>query len=191
MSSLFNFERQFVGYAAYHHNKINQWVHFVCVPIILWTALVWLHNAPSIQVEGWPLEKELPLNIATLLTVIYSGYYIALHPVIGGLMTPIMILLCHTAKLFLDTKMEVNPNVVAAILHTISWIAQFLGHGLAEKRRPALMDNLLHAVVLAPFFVFSEFLFAAGWNPKVAEKLEALTVKKIAEMNAAEKRKAQ
>lgn len=31
----------------------------------------------------------------------------------------------------------------AAILHAISWIAQFLGHGLAEKRAPALLDNVL------------------------------------------------
>ncbi len=31
----------------------------------------------------------------------------------------------------------------AALLHVGSWIAQFLGHGLAEKRAPALLDNLL------------------------------------------------
>lgn len=31
----------------------------------------------------------------------------------------------------------------AGILHVLSWIAQFLGHGLAEKRAPALLDNLV------------------------------------------------
>jgi uncharacterized membrane protein YGL010W len=31
----------------------------------------------------------------------------------------------------------------AAILHIASWVAQILGHGLAEKRAPALVDNLI------------------------------------------------
>lgn len=32
---------------------------------------------------------------------------------------------------------------IAAAVHALCWIAQFLGHGLAEKRAPALLDNLL------------------------------------------------
>jgi uncharacterized membrane protein YGL010W len=31
----------------------------------------------------------------------------------------------------------------AGILNAVSWVAQFLGHGLAEGRAPALLDNLL------------------------------------------------
>lgn len=31
----------------------------------------------------------------------------------------------------------------AGVLHGVSWVAQFLGHGVAEKRAPALLDNLL------------------------------------------------
>ena len=27
--------------------------------------------------------------------------------------------------------------------HVIGWIAQFIGHGVFEGRKPALMDNLL------------------------------------------------
>ena len=32
---------------------------------------------------------------------------------------------------------------IAVWLMTLSWIAQFAGHGFAEKRAPALLDNLL------------------------------------------------
>ncbi|KAJ3217856.1 hypothetical protein HDU67_007142 [Dinochytrium kinnereticum] len=183
---LFDFNRQFVGYAAYHNNKVNQWVHFVCVPIILWTAMVWLNNTP--EIAQWSLSKELPINAAFILTVLYSAYYAMLHSFIGGLMAPVMITMLYTSNLFLHSKTEVNPNVIAAVLHIISWIAQFLGHGLAEKRRPALMDNLLHAVVLAPFFVWSEFLFGAGYSPETAKRLQAETDKKIAEFKASLKK---
>jgi uncharacterized membrane protein YGL010W len=31
----------------------------------------------------------------------------------------------------------------AVIVQFFSWIAQFLGHGLAEGRAPALLDNIL------------------------------------------------
>jgi uncharacterized membrane protein YGL010W len=38
-----------------------------------------------------------------------------------------------------------RPNGIrdAIIVQAISWIAQFLGHGLAEGRAPALLDNIV------------------------------------------------
>lgn len=62
-------------------------------------------------------------------------------------------------------------------MHGLAWIAQFIGHGVFEHRAPALLDNLvqgeafiessrggivdqLAALVLAPFFVHLEALFA-------------------------------
>jgi uncharacterized membrane protein YGL010W len=49
--------------------------------------------------------------------------------------------LAHFAQVFL--RVEPNANYYATILHIGGWIAQFLGHGLAEKRAPALLDSLL------------------------------------------------
>jgi len=43
-------------------------------------------------------------------------------------------------------------------LHIISWIAQFIGHGVFEKRAPALLDNLFLTLV-APNFVILEIMF--------------------------------
>jgi 2-hydroxy fatty acid dioxygenase len=36
-----------------------------------------------------------------------------------------------------------HPYTKAGIIHGIAWVAQFLGHGFAEKRAPTLLDNLL------------------------------------------------
>lgn len=67
----------------------------------------------------------------------------------------------------------------AIALNVASWIAQFIGHGVFEKRAPALFNNLTQgefdphcvslylrleyadhtALVLAPFFVHLEMLF--------------------------------
>ncbi|XP_022987514.1 uncharacterized endoplasmic reticulum membrane protein C16E8.02-like, partial [Cucurbita maxima] len=38
------------------------------------------------------------------------------------------------------------------------WTNQFIGHGVFEKRAPALLDNLAQVFLMAPFFVFLEVL---------------------------------
>ncbi|KAJ3177807.1 hypothetical protein HK101_010189 [Irineochytrium annulatum] len=182
MLAIFDFDRQFVGYAAFHNNKINQMIHMVFVPTILWTAMVWISNVPDFAT--WAYSDYLPLNATLVLATIFSSYYIALNTVIGGLMTPVLLFFVYTSKAFLTTESEINPNVVAGVIHIVSWIMQFLGHGIAEKRRPALMDNLIHALVLAPFFVFTELIFSLGYNPSLAKHLQAITDKKVAELNA-------
>nr|GEY33339.1 uncharacterized endoplasmic reticulum membrane protein C16E8.02 [Tanacetum cinerariifolium] len=46
------------------------------------------------------------------------------------------------------------------------WTGQFVGHGVFEKRAPALLDNLTQAFLMAPFFVLLEALqMAIGYEP--------------------------
>lgn len=44
------------------------------------------------------------------------------------------------------------PNAAALgfAMQGLSWVAQFLGHGLAEKRAPALLNNLLGGTSPSP-----------------------------------------
>jgi len=74
----------------------------------------------------------------------------------------------------------------AVLLHVGSWIAQFLGHGLAEKRAPALLDNLLGAVVLAPFFVHLEILFGLGYRPEFHRQIKNEIGKEIVRIRKAQ-----
>jgi uncharacterized membrane protein YGL010W len=61
----------------------------------------------------------------------------------------------------------------------LSWIAQFLGHGVFEGRAPALLDNLVQALVLAPFFVWMEVLFMLGYRPELKARVEKAVEKEI------------
>ena len=67
-----------------------------------------------------------------------------------------------------------NPLATYAALgiHIFSWIIQFIGHGVFEGRAPALLDNLVQAVFLAPFFVWLEFLFMCGYRPELRQRLK-------------------
>jgi uncharacterized membrane protein YGL010W len=73
--------------------------------------------------------------------------------VAGGLCAPFLLLLCYFANVF-----SVHPHAISWSigLHVASWIFQFIGHGVFEKRAPALLDSLSQALTLAPFFVWLE-----------------------------------
>lgn len=62
--------------------------------------------------------------------------------------------------------------MIALSIHIISWLAQFVGHGAFEKRAPALLDNLVQAVFLAPFFVWLELLFWLGYRPELRKRVD-------------------
>lgn len=56
------------------------------------------------------------------------------------LYTPQMILMVLSATSFSGRPGYINTAVA---VHACSWIAQFIGHGFAEGRAPALLDNLV------------------------------------------------
>ncbi|KAJ3411120.1 hypothetical protein HDV05_002729, partial [Chytridiales sp. JEL 0842] len=196
MSKLFDFEHQFLGYAEYHNNRINQNIHMIFVPTIVWTGMVWCHNIPAFT-ETWFLQDTYtPFNLTFVLTFLYTAYYVILKPKLGLPVVPFMFLMNYSAYQFLHSEKVnglnvlggVSPNVIASGIHIAAWIFQFLGHGLAEKRKPALMDNLLHAAVLGLFFVWSEALFRLGFFQEMAKDLQEKTDKRVAAFRASLKK---
>jgi 2-hydroxy fatty acid dioxygenase len=97
-------------------------------------------------------------NYASLMGAVYIVYYLLLEPVAAVsffVMRPYGVISHLNHKLLYAPQMVVivltatafgqNPSHTPVIIaiHVACWIAQFLGHGLAEKRAPALLDNLL------------------------------------------------
>ncbi len=74
-------------------------------------------------------------------------------------------------------------NAIAIGVHIISWILQFVGHGKYEGRKPALLDNLVQALFLAPLFVWYEFLFKMGFYQGLKKEVDAAIEVEVAKMN--------
>ncbi|KAI8919299.1 hypothetical protein DFJ77DRAFT_453745 [Powellomyces hirtus] len=191
MTSVFSFKDQLLQYGQYHNSKINQLVHIVFVPTILWSAQVWLTQTGAIA--DWSLSYLWPLNLAFILTVMYNVYYIILDPIAGTLYAPVLFGLCHYANVFAakDQVFGLSPQMAATAIHLSSWIMQFAGHGFAEGRAPALLDNLLQALVLAPFFVWIEVLFRLGYRPQLRNDLQKSVDDAIAVWRKSKGKKAQ
>ncbi|KAK9119198.1 hypothetical protein Scep_017291 [Stephania cephalantha] len=169
MSGLFDLERHFAFYGAYHSNPVNIFIHMLFVWPILFTFLVLLHftptlfNLPLIQVSPF---GTLVLNIGFFLTVVYSLFYVFLDKKSGSL-AALLCFCCWVGASSLAGHLGYSlawKVVLAAQL--FCWTGQFIGHGVFEKRAPALLDNLAQAFIMAPFFVLLEALqMLFGYEP--------------------------
>ncbi|KAI9010877.1 hypothetical protein CLU79DRAFT_772396 [Phycomyces nitens] len=184
---IFSLKKQLVLYGAHHFNKINVAIHMVFVPVIFWTALVFASKTgPLISVESLPSVLQplfvLEPNLGLFAVVFYSTYYAILDPIAALLYAPILFFMSSTATQFQLTR----PNAIqeALVLHITSWIFQFIGHGVAEKRSPRLMDNLVQALVSAPYFVFFEVLFYLGYRPDLYREMSIDVAKDVKEFRA-------
>lgn len=70
-------------------------------------------------------------------------------------------------------------------VHVVSWILQFIGHGKYEGRKPALLDNLVQALFLAPLFVWYEVLFKLGFYKQLKSDVEAAIEVEVAKLGKA------
>ncbi|KAH7550681.1 hypothetical protein JRO89_XS13G0247100 [Xanthoceras sorbifolium] len=165
-SGLFDLEKHFAFYGAYHSNPVNILLHTLFVWPLFFTALVLFYFTPPVYdlsqkivfLPSGLFSPALVLNFGFLFTIIYAVFYMCLDKKAGSLAALLCIAcwvgasqLAHTLGFSLAWKV-----VLAAQL--FCWTGQFLGHGIFEKRAPALLDNLVQALLMGPFFVLLEVL---------------------------------
>ncbi|KAL9129755.1 MAG: hypothetical protein Q9217_001867 [Psora testacea] len=174
-----NLEKQLEFYGQYHHTPVNKAIHIVCVPLILVTSFLFGTNTSSlVPMPQWLVIPNLPPNLGTIFTLVYATLYILMEPVAGGLLAPM--LLSGTAfSNHLTNTYGATANYWALGVFLASWIAQFVGHGVFEGRAPALLDNLVQALFLAPFFVWMEILFSLGYRPELKARVEQAVKKEV------------
>jgi len=174
LSKLFDVKHQLTFYGAYHNNKWNVLIHVTFVPILLWTTQVFLSAAPAPSwfpnyTHSFNEYMSFEWTWATVMAIIYQAYYFALEPVAAAIYLPQMVATVLTATSFAHRE---HGQRNALYLHVGSWIMQFIGHGVGEGRAPALLDNLLGAAFLAPFFVHLEVLFFLGYRKDFYKELK-------------------
>jgi uncharacterized membrane protein YGL010W len=89
----------------------------------------------------------------------------------------------------LTTKYNTSKvNMIAVAVHLVSWIAQFVGHGKFEGRKPALLDNIVQALFLAPLFVWYEVLFKLGFYKGLQREVEIGVEEEVAKLRVGGKK---
>lgn len=172
MPPLLSLKDHLVFYKSYHTDETNIAIHLVCIPIILTTAIAFLTNVT--------LAENPYINLGNLLIGSFSAFYILLDWKVGiptSLFYGGFAYAFSTYYHFVATSpftyfSQADIFKFAIALHIFSWLAQFYGHRFHEHRAPALLDNLLQALVLAPYFVSFEVAFWMGLRTDIKEYME-------------------
>jgi uncharacterized membrane protein YGL010W len=125
-------------YSDSHRNPTNELIHFVCVPVIVFTLLGIL----------WSIHAALAVAAVVAALV----YYFRLSPPFAFgmlLMSAVML-----ALLALMPAGTVLPLSIA--IFVVAWIGQFIGHKI-EGKKPSFLDDL-RFLLIGPLFVLG-FLY--------------------------------
>ncbi|AES96823.1 hypothetical protein MtrunA17_Chr5g0417781 [Medicago truncatula] len=171
-TGLFDLEKHFAFYGSYHRNPINIAIHVLFVWPIFFTALVFLYftppffDLPNFEFLLFGCNFVLVWNIGFLVTLVYSVFYASLDLKAGSL-AAFCCVVCWVGSCFVAHQLGWSLAwKIVLVTQLVCWIGQFIGHGVFEKRAPALLDNLTQALVMAPFFVLLEALQTVfGYEP--------------------------
>lgn len=136
-----------------------------------------------IPLPEWLTYQYLPLNMCTIGSLIWGGFYVLMEPVAGSLLCAICIGMAAVNNYFYSVDPQ-TATIVAGGIFVVAWVLQFVGHGKFEGRAPALLDNLMQALLLAPLFVWLEILFFFGYRRELQARVEKQVEKNIAQFKA-------
>ncbi|KAG7726862.1 hypothetical protein KL933_003145 [Ogataea haglerorum] len=161
MSRLLDLNYQLAYYKAYHFHPKNVGIHLMCIPLIFLTGVI---MAGAVDLG--------PVSLAQAGMIGYGIYYLLLDPGMG-LVSLIFVFAAAYSSTYLHSHFPSSQvNFYALAVHVSGWIAQFFGHGYYEKRAPALLDNLIQPLVLAPYFVLWEIAFEFGYRRDLKKAME-------------------
>lgn len=148
----------------------------------------------------FPLFGVVQDSAAVVVALAYMTFYLILgmsdnKPMLGVLGAAMIGGLLYWSQYFIAVWTPpaaapwATPLRVALLWHVFGWIVQFYGHGVHEKRAPALLDNLFQAIFTAPIFVLIELLLKVGMYSGFYDQVKDHVEASIAKFKAGQAKK--
>jgi uncharacterized membrane protein YGL010W len=117
----------FLRYGESHRNKVNEAIHWICVPLITWSVLAALWAAsPAVAYVGIGLAVAFYAWLSTRIAVgMLALFALMVYPL---------------------TLLGSNTLAVAAAVFVVAWIGQFIGHAI-EGRKPSFFEDVKFLLV--------------------------------------------
>jgi len=132
----------FDKYAESHQNHSNEIIHWVCVPLIVFSllGLVWSIPFPHLGFLG---KYNGYLNWASFLIAFSIYYYYKLSPVMSYLMLILIFIMSMGIVKIEQAQANGGPALwlVCAVIFVLAWIGQFIGHKI-EGKKPSFLDDV-------------------------------------------------
>ncbi len=143
-------------YGDSHRNPVNKAIHWVAVPVIVWTVVALLWSIPA------PVGIEIatvPLNWAVFVLILAQVYWFRLSVNLG-----LGLLLYNLAMIYLTVMIGAASPwplwQLAIAVFVVAWILQFIGHAV-EGKRPSFFRDL-QFLLIGPAWLLAFIYRALG-----------------------------
>jgi uncharacterized membrane protein YGL010W len=125
-------------YAESHLHPVNEWIHCVCVPAIVFSflGLIW---------SAHPLAA-----FAAVMTSLMYYFFLSPRFALG------MLLMSAAVLVILQNLPQGVIWQISLIVFVVAWIGQFIGHKI-EGKKPSFFDDV-RFLLIGPLFVLG-FLY--------------------------------
>ncbi|MDR3386702.1 MAG: DUF962 domain-containing protein [Rudaea sp.] len=147
-------DRWLGNYSEDHRNSTNILIHWICVPLILWTvvALLWVLPVPAALGRA-----GLWSGVAMFLAL---TFYLRLSRPLGfGMLIAFVALGLITEGLY----RSLGPGTLlwlAIGVFVLAWIAQFVGHRI-EGKKPSFLTDLAY-LLIGPAWIVAKIMRRLG-----------------------------
>ena len=136
-------------YGLYHKNRINKIIHWICIPLIIF-SLFGLLSLMSYEFDIG--EGHYKINTLGIFIILVLGYYLRLSKTLALGMLIISLLFAGIID-FISLNSQSTLLYLYLGIFVLAWIGQFIGHKF-EGKKPAFFKDL-QFLLIVPLWLLS------------------------------------
>lgn len=141
-------------YAESHQNKLNQSIHYICVPLIFFSIVGLFMSIPNGFLSDLIGNDSLLFANWAIVALILPLVFYSQLSIIVLIRMLIFSMICIVANYYLS--LGVNLLVASILIFVLAWIGQFYGHHIEGKKPSFLKD--LQFLLIGPAWVFEKII---------------------------------
>ena len=147
-------DRWLGNYSEDHRHPTNIMVHWVCVPLILWTVMALLWVVPVPAAIGRP---GLWAGVAMFFAL---TFYLRLSRPLGFAMLIAFVVLGFVTEGLYRALGPTNLLWLAIGVFVLAWVAQFVGHKI-EGKKPSFLTDVAY-LLIGPAWIVAKIMRRLG-----------------------------
>jgi uncharacterized membrane protein YGL010W len=147
-------DRWLGNYSQDHRNPTNIIVHWICVPLILWTVIGLLWIVPVPAAIGRP---GLWAGVGMFLAL---SFYLRLSRPLGLAMLIAFVALGIITEALYRALGPMNLLWLAIAVFVAAWVAQFVGHKI-EGKKPSFLTDVAY-LLIGPAWLVAKIMRRLG-----------------------------